>query len=158
DGFGLFPNISFRGVDTTRSAKITVMEDGVLSAPAPYSAPAAYYNPTAGRMSGVEVLKGSRQVKYGPNSSGGVINYLSTPIPASGKAYLKAIYGSYGEFRSHGFVGDTVETDNGRFGYVVEGFYRGSDGFKTIDETADFHNGDQTGFQQVEPMVRLSWE
>lgn len=158
DGFGLFPNISFRGVDTTRSAKITVMEDGVLSAPAPYSAPAAYYNPAAGRMSGVEVLKGSSQIKYGPHITGGVLNYLSTPIPASGKAYLKAIYGSYGEFRSHGFVGDTVETDNGRFGYVVEGFYRGSDGFKTIDETADFHNGDQTGFQQVEPMVRLSWE
>jgi Fe(3+) dicitrate transport protein len=158
DGFGLFPNISFRGVDTTRSAKITVMEDGVLTAPAPYSAPAAYYNPAGGRMSGVEVLKGSSQIKYGPHITGGVLNYLSTAIPDSGKAYLKAIYGSYGEFRSHGFVGDTVETDHGRFGYVVEGFYRGSDGFKTIDETADFHNGDQTGFQQVEPMVRLSWE
>jgi Fe(3+) dicitrate transport protein len=158
DGFGLFPNISFRGVDTTRSAKITVMEDGVLTAPAAYSAPPAYYNPAGGRMSGVEVLKGSSQIKYGPHITGGVLNYLSTPIPDSGKAYLKAIYGSYGEFRSHGFVGDTLETEHGRFGYLVEGFYRGSDGFKSIDETADFHNGDQTGFQQVEPMVRLSWE
>ncbi|WP_411726554.1 TonB-dependent receptor family protein [Methyloglobulus sp.] len=158
DGFGLFPNISFRGVDTTRSAKITVMEDGVLVAPAPYSAPAAYYNPAGGRMSGVEVLKGSSQIKYGPHITGGVLNYLSTPIPATGKAYLKSIYGSYGEFRAHGFVGDTVDTAHGRFGYLVEGFYRGSDGFKKIDETADFKNGDQTGFQQVEPMVRLSWE
>ena len=42
DGFGLFPNISLRGVDTTRNAKVTVMEDGVLMAPASYSAPAAY--------------------------------------------------------------------------------------------------------------------
>lgn len=158
DGFGLFPNISFRGVDTTRSAKITVMEDGVLTAPAPYSAPAAYYNPAGGRMSGVEVLKGSSQIKYGPHITGGVLNYLSTAIPNSGKAYLKMVYGSYDEVRTHGYVGDTLDTDHGRFGYLVEGFYRGSDGFKTIDETADFHNGDQTGFQQVEPMVRLSWE
>ncbi|MCQ8106311.1 TonB-dependent receptor [Methylomonas sp. SURF-2] len=158
DGFGLFPNISFRGVDTTRSAKITVMEDGVLVAPAAYSAPAAYYNPAGGRMSGVEVLKGGSQIKYGPHITGGVMNYLSTPIPLEGKAYLKSIYGSYGEFRSHGFVGDTLDTAHGRVGYLVEGFYRGSDGFKTIDSTPDFHNGDQTGFQQVEPMVRLSWE
>ena len=40
----------------------------------------------------------------------------------------------------------------------MEGYYRGTDGFKTIDETPDFHNGDETGFQQVEPMGRLSWE
>ncbi len=158
DGFGLFPNISFRGVDTTRSAKITVMEDGIMVAPAPYSAPAAYFNPAAGRMSGIEVLKGGSQIKYGPHITGGVMNYLSTPIPLEGKAYLKSIYGSYGEFRSHGFVGDTLDTDHGRVGYLVEGFYRGSDGFKSIDTTPDFQNKDETGFQQVEPMVRLSWE
>lgn len=158
DGFGLFPNISFRGVDTTRSAKITVMEDGIMIAPAPYSAPAAYFNPAAGRMSGVEVLKGGSQVKYGPHITGGVMNYQATPIPFEGKAYLKTIYGSYGEFRAHGFVGDTLETEHGRVGYLVEGFYRGSDGFKTIDSTPDFHNGDETGFQQTEPMLKLSWE
>lgn len=158
DGFGLFPNISFRGVDTTRSAKITVMEDGILVAPAAYSAPAAYFNPAAGRMSGVEVLKGGSQIKYGPHITGGVMNYLSTSIPVEGKAYLKSIYGSYGEFRSHGFVGDTIDTAHGKVGYLVEGYYRGSDGFKSIDTTPDFQNGDQTGFQQVEPMLRLSWE
>lgn len=158
DGFGLFPNISFRGVDTTRSAKITVMEDGVLTAPAPYSSPAAYFSPAAGRMSGIEVLKGSSQIKYGPHITGGVLNYLSTPIPETGKAYLKTIYGSYDEVRSHGYVGNTVDTEHGRFGYVLEGFFRRSDGFKSIDETADFSDGDKTGFSQVEPMIRLSWE
>jgi len=158
DGFGLFPNISFRGVDTTRSAKITVMEDGVLIAPAAYSAPAAYFSPAGGRMSGIEILKGSSQIKYGPHVTGGVLNYLSTPVPETGKAYLKAIYGSYGEVRTHAFVGNTLDTEYGRFGYLVEGFYRSSDGFKSIDQTADFQNGDQTGFTQVEPMIRLSWE
>lgn len=63
DGYGLFPNVSLRGVSTTRNGKITVMEDGILMAPAAYSDPAAYYTPNTGRMSGLEVLKGSSQIK-----------------------------------------------------------------------------------------------
>lgn len=158
DGFGLFPNISLRGVDTTRSAKVTLMEDGVMAAPAPYSAPAAYYAPTTGRMSGLEVLKGSSQIKYGPHTTGGVINYLSTSIPTREKAYLKSTFGSFNEQRTHAYAGNTFDTDAGQFGVLVEGYRRQNDGFKRIDATPDFRHGDNTGLKKTDAMVKLSWE
>ena len=158
DGFGLFPNISLRGVDTTRSAKVTLMEDGVLTAPAPYSAPSAYYSPTVGRMSGLEVLKGSSQIKYGPHITGGVINYLSTPIPTKKTVYLKSLVGSFNELRTHAYAGNTIDTNAGQFGFLIEGYRRKNDGFKTIDETADFRDGDDTGFTKTDALIKLSWE
>ena len=60
--------------------------------------------------------------------------------------------------RLHTWFGDTVDSDAGRFGYLVEGYYRETDGFKHIDEAPDFVDGDQTGFHKAEPMVKLSWE
>ncbi len=157
-GFGLFPSISLRGVDTTRSAKVTIMEDGILMAPAPYSAPAAYYVPTVGRMSGLEILKGSSQIKFGPHITGGVINYLSTPIPTKETVYLKSLMGSFGELRTHAYAGNTFDTKIGRVGILIEGYNRKNDGFKTIDLTPDFRDGNDTGFSKQDTMLKLSWE
>ena len=158
DGFGNFPNISLRGADGTRSEKTTIMEDGILSAPATYSAPGAYYSPRAGRMSGIEVLKGSSQVKYGPHTTGGVVNYLSTTIPDESQTYARYTFGKDTTMLGHFFHGNTVDTQAGNIGYLFELFAQKSDGFRRIQSGQGYDGSDNTGFSVYEPMVKLSWE
>ena len=140
DGFGLRPNISLRGTSPERSAKITIMEDGILIAPAPYSASSAYYFPTIARMQAVEVLKGSSQIQYGPFTTGGAINMISNQIPDSFGGSVKASYGSFNSSQLHAIIGD----NNKAFGYSVEYLNYGSDGFKKLlnDKNTGFNKND----------------
>lgn len=136
EGFGLRPNIGLRGSGLERSSKITIMEDGILAAPAPYAAPSAYYFPTVGRMNGVEVMKGSSQVRFGPFTTGGAINFISTPIPGQflGKVSISA--GNFGYRSVQTSIGNTYKN----VGFVIESFNYGADGFKELP------SGDNTGF------------
>ena len=154
DGFGIFNNISMRGVDSHRSTKITLMEDGIMAAPAPYSAPDAYYSPNAARMSGIEVIKGSSSLKYGPHSVGGVINYLSTPIPQEETFYFKQLFGNYGEARSHAYYGNAFDLEAGRLSFLFEYYDRQNDGFHDIQR----HSGDTGIDKQQEPMLKVRFE
>ncbi len=145
DGFGLRPNISLRGTSPERSSKITLMEDGVLIAPAPYSAPAAYYFPSIARMAAVEILKGSSQIQYGPFTTGGAINMISTPIPETLQAGLNAGYGSFNSGRLHAVIGDSGP----HFGYSVSYLNFNSDGFKSIDQEKN------TGFDKNDVVAKF---
>ncbi|MCB0634884.1 MAG: carboxypeptidase-like regulatory domain-containing protein, partial [Lewinella sp.] len=62
------PNISIRGSWGRRSKKVLLMEDGTPSAPAPYIAPGAYYNPVSDRLTSIEVYKGADMLRFGPNN------------------------------------------------------------------------------------------
>lgn len=145
DGFGLRPNISLRGTSPERSAKITLMEDGVLIAPAPYSAPAAYYFPTIARMQSVEILKGSSQVQFGPFTTGGAINMISTEVPDTFGAFLNASYGSFQSGQVHAQFGDSRKN----FGYAIEYLNYNSNGFKELD------NGGDTGFDKNDLVAKF---
>ena len=155
DGYGNFPNISLRGVDGNRSTRVTIMEDGILTSPAPYAAPNAYYAPKAARMSGIEFLKGSSQVRYGPQTTGGVVNYLSTGFPESDQPefYSRLTYGSNQTLFLHSWFGDAQDTPAGRFGYLLELHAESSDGYRNIDGSSK-----DTGFSIIEPMLKLFWE
>lgn len=146
DGFGLRPNISLRGTKAERSERISLMEDGVLAAPAPYSAPAAYYFPNVGRMYAIEVLKGSSQVQYGPFTTGGAINMVSTPIPTKFSAKLNASYGSYNTLKTYASIGNSFKYT----GFLVEYLRYQSDGFRKDEPN------ERTGFKRNDLLVKFS--
>lgn len=145
DGFGLRPNIGMRGSGVERSSKISLMEDGILAAPAPYSAPAAYYFPTTGRMEGIEVRKGSSQIEYGPYTSGGALNLISTQIPKKFQARFNLLAGNYGQRRLHATAGQSFTY----FGFMIETYQASADGFKELDF------GGNTGFDLSDYQVKF---
>ncbi|MFN3597424.1 MAG: TonB-dependent receptor domain-containing protein [Rubricoccaceae bacterium] len=136
EGYGLRPNIGIRGTGSQRSSKITLMEDGVLIAPAPYAAPAAYYVPTIGRMDGLELRAGASQIKYGPYTTGGALNLIAADVPAALEVRADARAGSNGQRLLHARVGDAVPAVRALgglgAGFVVEGRTDRVDGFKTV--------------------------
>jgi Fe(3+) dicitrate transport protein len=133
EGYGLRPNIGMRGTGTDRNSKITMMEDGVLIAPAPYAAPAAYYSPTAGRMESLEVRKGSSQIKYGPITTGGVLNYVSTRIPSAFQLRSTMTGGGDATGKITASVGDSYPN----VGWLIETFQFRNNGFKQLDGGGD---------------------
>jgi Fe(3+) dicitrate transport protein len=151
DGYGLRPNIGLRGTSPERSKKITVMEDGILSGPAPYSAPAAYYFPNMSRMSTVEVFKGPSAIQYGPATVGGAINLVSREIPYDSTGELDVQYGSDNFQRYNLFQGQQID----QFGYLIEGLSISADGFKDLEGA---NAGDNTGFERNDINLKTSWQ
>ena len=147
DGYGLRPNIGIRGATAERSQKITIMEDGILIAPAPYSAPAAYYITNAARLHALEVLKGPASIQFGPHTVGGAVNLVTRP----------ASWQSYGEF------GYTTGTDrfqqlsatsefvHDNLSFMFDAMHYSSDGFKKLE------NGADTGFKRGDFNVKVHW-
>ena len=116
DALGLNLNVGVRGLNPRRSSRVLLLEDGFPIHLAPYSDPSAHYQPPAQVLERIEVLKGSGQVLHGPQTIGGVINYVRRPPPvrSGGRASLSA--GNDGHRAGHL-----------RLDHVVEGWGVGAD-------------------------------
>jgi Fe(3+) dicitrate transport protein len=148
DGYGLRPNIGIRGAVAERSQKITIMEDGILITPAPYSAPAAYYVPNISRMQAVEVLKGPSAIRHGPHTVGGAINLVTADVRPSRFAEIDVSYGSEAFYQLQGIYSDEFKDTDFSLDFAT----LGTDGFKSLD------GGGGTGFVKNEVNLKVQRE
>lgn len=160
EGYGLRPNIGIRGSGLDRSSRITLLEDGVLIAPAPYAAPSAYYFPGVQRMHAIEVIKGPAAVAMGPRTTGGAMNMLSTPVPDRVLGSFALNAGQDGMFNGLARIGDAGD----RYGWLLEANHQQTNGFKTLDsgQNTDPDSGyelqDYVGKVQLRSAPGSRWE
>lgn len=147
DGVGLRPNLGIRGANPDRSKKLTLMEDGILLGPAPYSAPAGYYMPLLTRMTEVRVVKGPSAIAYGPHTVGGAVDFLSRPIPTKLAGAVDLGAGEYGYAKVHAYGGYST----GKLGFLVEGVHLANTGFAELPSGAD------TGSSRNDWMVKAAY-
>lgn len=106
DSFSLGLNVGVRGMDPRRTSRTLLLEDGMPLFLAPYGDPSAHYSTPLDRVERIEVVKGSGQVLYGPQTVGGMINFVTRPIPNNGFAGSVTAAAGNNDFRSlHANVG-----------------------------------------------------
>ena len=121
-------NIGMRGLNPNRSRKVLILEDGIPIALAPYGEPDMYYSPPIERMSRVEVLKGSGQIVHGPQTVGGVVNFV-TPDPPSRFHGEVDVEGGQREV----FVGEAslgASTRDQAIGWITSYLHKQGDGWR----------------------------
>ncbi len=120
EGVGLRPNIGIRGLNPTRSTKTLLLEDGLPLSFAPYGDNASYYHPPIDRYESIEVSKGSQVIRFGPQTAGGVINYITPEPQRELGGFIGLAAGSRGYLNSHVTV-----TGNG---VIADIYHKQSDG------------------------------
>ena len=135
-------DISIRGLDAGRSRRILMLEDGIPISINPYSEPDMYYAPPVERMRGIEVVKGSGNILFGPQTLAGTINFLTLAPPDHRTVAADVDAGSYGYVRGLASYGDSY----GGARYVVQVLHRRGDGFH-----------DQ-GFQSTNGLAKIAFD
>ncbi|CAG0997941.1 Fe(3+) dicitrate transport protein FecA [Methylophilaceae bacterium] len=125
--FGLGLNIGIRGLEPRRSSRTLLMEDGMPLFLAPYGDPASHFTTPIERVQRIEVVKGSGQILYGPQTIGGMINFVTKPVPTDG--FAGSVTGMAG---NNDFVGGHVNIGYGneRGGIMIDALQKKGDGIR----------------------------
>jgi Fe(3+) dicitrate transport protein len=128
EGIGLRANIGIRGLDPDRSRTVLILEDGVPVSLNPYGEPELYYTPPIDRMQRIEVLKGSGSILHGPQTIGGVINFVTADPPLVPEVGASLFGGGGGFLKASVHAGGTWETA----GLRVASVHRRADDFRGL--------------------------
>lgn len=142
--FGLGVNIGIRGLNPRRTSRTLLMEDGMPLFLAPYADPAAHYTTPIERLQRIEVVKGSGQILYGPQTVGGMINFVTRPVPTDGQVHgtASAMLGNNDFTSLYGSIGAGDE----RGGLMIDALHKKGDG---IRDNHDFEIQEYTAKGQL---------
>lgn len=137
EGMGMRLNLGMRGLDPTRSRHVLILEDGIPVAINPYGEPDLYYSTPVDRIRAIEVVKGSGAILFGPQTIGGVVNFVTTTPPDKQEWALETQYGQRNFLKIFGLYGNSAADGAAR--YVVQLSHRQGDGIRDISfNTTDF--------------------
>ncbi|MBN3849666.1 TonB-dependent siderophore receptor [Paraburkholderia sp. Ac-20342] len=106
-------NVGVRGLTARLSPRSTILMDGIPLAYAPYGQPQLSLAPLSlGNLEMVDVVRGAGSVRYGPQNVGGIINFVTRPIPeqfTANAAVGTEIYSHGGDVKTmpSAFIGGT---------------------------------------------------
>ncbi|MEI8254302.1 MAG: TonB-dependent receptor [Deltaproteobacteria bacterium] len=124
DASGLRLNLGLRGLDPALGGQLVVLEDGVPIAVGPYGQNELAYVTPIEFVRRIEVLRGVGAIAYGPQTLGGVINFVTPPAPRRESFNLRGIAGYPLLLGAAGTYGNTI----GNAGFVISALRRQGDG------------------------------
>ena len=130
---GLRFDLGIRGIDAMRGRSVLLLEDGVPLAVNPYAEPDLYFAPAIERARSIEVSKGSANILFGPQTTAGVINFITVPLPDRTEAKLDVTGGDHGYARYLARYGDA----HGGARWLVQVLHKQGDGFRGEDFRVD---------------------
>jgi Fe(3+) dicitrate transport protein len=137
EGQGMRLNLGMRGLDPTRSRQVLILEDGIPVAINPYGEPDLYSSTPVDRIRAIEVVKGSGSILFGPQTIGGVVNFVTPTPPDKPEWALEAQYGQRNYLKLFGLYGNSAADGAAR--YVVQLSHRQGDGIRGVSfGTTDF--------------------
>lgn len=119
-------DVSIRGLESGRSRRVLMLEDGIPIALNPYTEPDLNHAPVIERYRAIEVVKGSGNILFGPQTLAGTINFVTLAPPDRPTVTADVDVGTYGYVRGLAQYGDTV----GDARYVTQVLYRHGEGFR----------------------------
>lgn len=125
---GMRLNVGIRGLNPDRSRKVLMLEDGIPISLAPYGEPEMYYSPPIERMSRVEILKGSGQIAHGPQTVGGVVNFVTPDPPSKFHGDFDLEGGQRDLFVGNGSLGGSNRDQS--IGWIANYLHKQGDGWR----------------------------
>jgi len=137
-------SIGIRGQQARVSAFTGILVDGIPVKQTLYGVVDLDIFPfTFERAWKVDVIEGGADLRYGPNAYGGVINFITEPIPATQMVRFRGAYGSDDEYSTMVAAGGTWD----QLGVLVTGVDKGGDGWR-----------DHSGYSQKDGSAKFAWK